>query len=87
LPFGTNKEMLEIMKTIKIITLSLVAFVLLSCGETDQQQVPEPRASYNDELQKLVVDYGNAMNNMASSSLYFGADTETEWAIDTVNQI
>ncbi len=75
------------MKTIKIITLSLVAFVLLSCGETDQQQVPEPRASYNDELQKLVVDYGNAMNNMASSSLYFGADTETEWAIDTVNQI
>ena len=74
-------------KTIKIITLSLVLFSLLSCGDVNQKQVSEQSSSNSNELQKLVIDYGNAMNNMAGSSLYFGGDSETQWAIDTVNAI
>ena len=75
------------MKAIRIIILSFITFVLLSCGEANQQQAQKQSSSYSDELQKLVIDYGNAMNNMASSSLYFGGDSETQWAIDTVNAI
>ena len=41
----------------------------------------------NSELQQLVISYGEAVNSLTAESLKFGGDTETAWAIDTVNTI
>lgn len=41
----------------------------------------------SNELRQTVVAYGDAVNDMTAASLTFGGDTETKWAIDTVNTI
>lgn len=71
------------MKTI-ILTLSVCAILMFSCISNAQKS----KSLYHDEeVKQLVINYGNAMNSMAKSTLEFGSDTETEWAIDTVNAI
>lgn len=78
----TNKT---IMKKLLVI-FTMVA--LTGCHSFTRQNESNNCAFYeSEELQKMVIEYGNAMNELASSSLEFGSDTETQWAIDTVNQI
>lgn len=67
----------------KILVILFIVFVLIGCTPKSTN-----KSIYdNEEIKQLVIDYGNAMNELATSSLEFGADIETEWAIDTVNQI
>ena len=71
------------MKALNYMALLLITTIFAGCAPK-----PQPPTFYeSNELKQLVLDYGNAMNDLAASSLEFGADTETEWAIDTVNQI
>lgn len=67
----------------KFLVILFIVFVLIGCTPKSTN-----KSIYdNEEIKQLVIDYGNAMNELATSSLEFGADIETEWAIDTVNQI
>lgn len=61
----------------------LLTILFAVCNRSTAQE----RMNEDEELKQLVVDYGNAMNRMTQSTLAFGGDTETAWAIDTVNAI
>lgn len=64
-----------------LITIGIFLGLLFACSCA--------KATSNDghELERVVVEYGDALQSLSSSSREFGADTETEWAIDTVSTI
>lgn len=75
-------------RIMKKFTIIIALLALVGCNSSTRKTDTADTAFYESkELQKLVIAYGDAMNELASSSLEFGADTETQWAIDTVNQI
>jgi len=62
--------------------LTVLAFTIVACTNTQKDAI-----NNDAELKQLVMDYGNAMNALAKSTKDFGGDSETQWAIDTVNTI
>jgi len=69
------------MKKTFVFSIGLIVSMILTCCNA------KTASNDSQDLQQLVLDYGEALNSLAASSLEFGADTETEWAIDTVNTI
>ena len=69
------------MRRNKIFCIGLMScLMLVSCSAKSAN-------NESGDLKQVVIDYGDALNSLAASSLKFGADTETEWAIDTVKTI
>jgi len=71
----------------KNVILTLV-FLLLGMIAMAQGPAKADDSWYRSgELKRLVIQYGDALNDMTAASLAFGGDTETQWAADTVKTI